>query len=117
MGAGRSAGGESDCQADAGRLGRRTQKTGADAHSHISGQRVARYADVLLHIQGKPDQIRIDFIRPHPGMVMIYPDKEGRVFIRPSGLARLFRMHVRPDSRLLRVSAGQRIDQRTWGCS
>lgn len=63
----------------------------------------------------KPNRIRLDFIEPHQGMILIFPDKEGKVFVRPAGLARLFRFHLQPDSRRLLVSAGQRIDQTDLG--
>jgi len=72
-------------------------------------------AQTFYYTFKKPDRIRIDFIRPHPGMVVIFPDREGKVFVRPSGLARLFHFHLSPDSPRLIVSAGQRIDQTDLG--
>jgi|GEM_PF-443460 len=63
----------------------------------------------------KPGMIRLDFREPHPGMTVIYPDKEGKVFVRPSGLLRLFTLHLSLESRLLAVSSGQRIDQTDMG--
>ena len=115
MGAGRDAGAET--------IVRQMQAAWADVHDYRARMLIRTYRDsgspdtqTFFYTFRKPDQIRIDFIRPHPGMVMIYPDKEGRVFIRPSGLARLFRLHLPPDSPRLVVSAGQRMTRRTWGC-
>lgn len=114
MGAGRDAGAET--------IVRQMQAAWANVHDYRARMLIRTYRDsgspdtqTFFYTFRKPDQIRIDFIRPHPGMVMIYPDKEGRVFIRPSGLARLFRLHLPPDSPRLVVSAGQRIDQTDLG--
>ena len=63
----------------------------------------------------KPGSIRLDFQEPHPGMTVIYPDKDGKAFVRPSGLLRLFTLHLSLESRLLAVSSGQRIDQTDMG--
>lgn len=69
----------------------------------------------FLYSFKKPDRIRLDFTEPHPGLTVIYPDEKGKVFVRPSGLARLFTFHLSPENRLLAVSPGQRIDQTDMG--
>ncbi len=63
----------------------------------------------------KPNLIRIDFESPHKGMVLVYPDRNGKVAVQPSGLAHLLRLHLAPDSGLLKNSSGQRIDQTDIG--
>jgi len=63
----------------------------------------------------KPGRIRIDMEFPHPGMVMIYPDAQGKVLVRPGGWASFLNFHLSPDSRLLANAAGQRIDQTDFG--
>jgi outer membrane lipoprotein-sorting protein len=68
-----------------------------------------------LYTFKKPDRIRLDLERPHPGMVLIFPDKEGKVFVKPSGIGHLFHFDLRPDSRLLTGSSPQRIDQTDMG--
>lgn len=69
----------------------------------------------FLYTFKKPKHIRLDLESPHPGMVLVYPDKNGKVGIRPSGWARFFRLSLAPDSFFLRVSSGQRIDQTDIG--
>lgn len=63
----------------------------------------------------KPNWIRIDFESPHAGMVLVYPDGNGKVAVQPAGLAHLLKFHLAPDSRLLGGSSGQRIDQTDIG--
>jgi outer membrane lipoprotein-sorting protein len=63
----------------------------------------------------KPKSIRLDFISPHPGMVVIYPDPEGRVVVYPLRSFPFLYFHLAPDSPLLKVPSGQRIDQTDLG--
>ncbi len=63
----------------------------------------------------KPTWIRLDFESPHPGMVLVYPDSNGKVAVQPGGLAHLLKLHLAPDNRLLAPSSGQRIDQTDIG--
>ena len=69
----------------------------------------------VLYTFKKPRQIRLDFESPHPGMEMVYPDKNGKVMVRPSGLGHFLKFHLSPDSFLLEVPSGQRIDQTDLG--
>ena len=63
----------------------------------------------------KPNHIRLDFETPYPGMILVYPDEDGKAVVKPGGWAGFLRFHLAPDSRLLRTSAGQRIDQTDMG--
>ena len=63
----------------------------------------------------KPKWIRLDFLSPHPGMILVYPDKNGKVLVIPSGLLRMVRFHLALDNSLLREPSGQRIDQTDMG--
>lgn len=69
----------------------------------------------FLYSFKKPNHIRIDLEMPHPGMVLVYPDEEGKVVVEPFGWARFLRLHLPPDSGVLMTSAGQRIDQTDLG--
>jgi outer membrane lipoprotein-sorting protein len=69
----------------------------------------------FLYSFKKPDHIRIDLETPHPGMVLVYPDEDGKVVVEPFGWARFLRLHLSPDSGVLMTSAGQRIDQSDLG--
>ncbi|HXX57253.1 MAG TPA: hypothetical protein VEI96_04575 [Thermodesulfovibrionales bacterium] len=63
----------------------------------------------------KPDHIRIDMEAPHSGLVLIYPDNSGKVFMKPGGLVGFLKLHLSPDNALLMSPAGQRIDQTDVG--
>jgi outer membrane lipoprotein-sorting protein len=63
----------------------------------------------------KPNHIRLDFEAPHPGMILVYPDEDGKVVVKPGGWAGFLRFHLAPDSSLLKASSGQRIEQTDMG--
>jgi outer membrane lipoprotein-sorting protein len=69
----------------------------------------------FLYSFKKPNHIRIDLETPHPGMVLVYPDQEGKVGVEHFGWARFLRLRLPPDSGVLMTSAGQRIDQTDLG--
>jgi outer membrane lipoprotein-sorting protein len=69
----------------------------------------------FLYTFRKPDQVRIDMKSPYPGMILVYPDEDGKVYVRLSGLAGFLYLSLSPDSALLKNSAGQRIDQTNLG--
>ena len=58
----------------------------------------------------KPKKIRLDFESPYAGMIIVYPDQNGKAAIR-----RFFTFHLALDNPLLQVSEGQRIDQTDLG--
>ncbi len=64
----------------------------------------------FLYTFKKPKRIRLDFESPDKGMILVYPDKNGKVAVH-----RHFTFHLSPDSSFLRVSPGQRIDQTDLG--
>jgi len=72
-------------------------------------------AEKFLYTFKKPKSIRLDLESPHPGMVLVYPDKKGKVGVRPSGWASFIKLSLAPDSFLLKVSSGQTIDQTDMG--
>jgi outer membrane lipoprotein-sorting protein len=63
----------------------------------------------------KPDRIRIDVESPHPGRVLVYPDKNGKVAVRPFGWAHFFIIRLSPDSALLKTPSGQPVDRTDLG--
>ncbi len=69
----------------------------------------------FLYTFEKPNRIRLRFDTPHSGMVLTYPDKNGKVEVKPGGWLSLLRLHFSPDSSALKSSAGQRIDQTDLG--
>ena len=63
----------------------------------------------------KPNQLRIDMHSPQPGTVLIYPDRGGKVALRPGGWTGFVTLHLAPDNAMLASGSGQRIDQSDFG--
>jgi outer membrane lipoprotein-sorting protein len=63
----------------------------------------------------KPNRLRIDMQSPKPGTVLIYPDRGGKVTLRPGGWSGVVTLHLAPDNALLASGSGQRIDQSDFG--
>jgi outer membrane lipoprotein-sorting protein len=80
-----------------------------------AGQDGSLAREKFLYTFKKPKRIRLDFETPHPGTVVIYSDKEGKVRVRPWGAKGMFELHLDPDSFLLRVGSRQRVDQTDLG--
>jgi len=64
----------------------------------------------FLYTFQKPNRIRLDFESPYAGMIVIYPDREGKVVLRW-----FFTIHLTPDNSFLEDSSGQRINQTDMG--
>jgi hypothetical protein len=48
-------------------------------------------------------------------MVLVYPDKNGKVSVRPGGVAHIFQFHLSSGNPLIMGASGQRIDQTDLG--
>jgi outer membrane lipoprotein-sorting protein len=69
----------------------------------------------FLYTFRKPNHIRVDLESPNRGTTLVYPDKDGRVLVKPGGLLGFLKLHLSPDSPRLRTPSGQRIDQSDLG--
>jgi hypothetical protein len=69
----------------------------------------------FLYTFRKPNQLRIDMLSPQPGTVLVYPDKGGKVALRPGGWTGIVTLHLAPDNSMLASGSGQRIDQSDFG--
>jgi outer membrane lipoprotein-sorting protein len=69
----------------------------------------------FLYSFKKPRMIRLDFGPPYPGMILVYPDRNGKVVVRPAPLLPFFKLHLELDNRLLTSPSGQQIDQTDLG--
>ena len=85
-----------------------------EVKSYLPG---AEYATkkFLYTFEKKPEHIRMDFTQPYPGMVIVYPDKNGQVVVQPFKWAKFIKLHLSPDSDLLKDASGQPIDQTDLG--
>jgi outer membrane lipoprotein-sorting protein len=63
----------------------------------------------------KPNHVRLDLETPHSGMVILYPDRNGKVLVKRSADSRFLTLRLRPDSRLLGAHPWHRIDRSDMG--
>jgi len=68
-----------------------------------------------LYTFKKPKWIRLDLLSSHPRMILVYPDRNGKVLMRLPGLLPVFTFHLMLDDPLLETPSGQRIDQTDLG--
>jgi len=68
-----------------------------------------------LYTFKKPKWIRLDLVSSHPRMILVYPDRNGKVLMRLPGLLPVFTFHLMLDDPLLETPSGQRIDQTDLG--
>jgi outer membrane lipoprotein-sorting protein len=68
----------------------------------------------FLYSFKKPHHVRMDFLTPHSGAILFYPDDDGRVVVRLAGIAGIFPLHLSVNNPRL-VLFGQRIDQTDIG--
>ncbi len=80
----------------------------------LAGENAGRRTEEFIYTFKKPRQVRIDYQMPQPGTIVIFPDAEGKVLVRPWGW-RLLDLHLAPDSLLLTDPSGQRVDQTDFG--
>ncbi|GAB3393955.1 LolA family protein [Azotobacter armeniacus] len=70
---------------------------------------------VLRYFYRKPGWVRMEFIQPYEGLVLIYNPGTHRVRGWPFGLNRLPRFNVAPDNPLIRGPRGHRVDRSDVG--
>ena len=63
----------------------------------------------------KPCSIQLDFEKPDSGMVVVYPDREGKVAVRPLSWLPFVVLHKSVNDPQMEVSPGQRINQTDLG--
>ena len=69
----------------------------------------------FLYTFKKPDRIRIDLEQPYPGMVLMYPDKNGDFVVAPSKWTLFMTLHLSPNNFLLKTVSGQPLNQTDLG--
>jgi outer membrane lipoprotein-sorting protein len=76
------------------------------------------HADGEEHIRyyyRKPGFVRMEFIRPHAGAVMIYSPDTRRVRLWPFGAGNFPELSLKPESSIIRSLSGMRVDHSDVG--
>jgi len=69
----------------------------------------------IRYFYRRPGWVRMEFIEPHRGMVLIYDPGTGRVHLWPFGPKRVLVLTFTPDSPVLRNQRGHRVDRSDVG--
>ncbi len=77
--------------------------------SHADGDEHLRY------FYQRPGWVRMEFIRPHAGAVLIYDPDTQRVRLWPFGAGRFPELNLSPANPLIRSARGQRVDRSDVG--
>jgi outer membrane lipoprotein-sorting protein len=77
--------------------------------THADGEEHLRY------FYRKPGQIRMEFIRPHAGAVLVYDPATHRVKLWPFGAGHFPELNLAPGNRLIRSPRGQQVDKSDIG--
>ncbi len=96
----------------------------ADAIAHyqtITSYRVTIHSfhgDGEEHIRyyyKRPGYVRMEFIQPHPGALLVYSPKTGRVRLWPFGFGHFPELNLSPGNPLIRSPRGQHVDHSDIG--
>ena len=74
-----------------------------------------RSSEIIIYSFKKPGFVRMDFVRPHKGAVLVYDPATNRVRLRPFGIAKAFNLSLSPDSSLVKSPSGHRVDESDIG--
>lgn len=70
---------------------------------------------VIRYFYRKPGWVRMEFVEPHSGMVLIYDPGARKVQLWPFGVGHVPALRLGPGNPLLRSRSGQRIDRSDVG--
>ena len=71
---------------------------------HGNGEEVIRYS------YKKPGFIRMEFVKPHPGALLVYNPLSKTVRLRPFGFTKSLILTLSPDNRLVKSARGHTVD-------
>lgn len=92
-----------------------------ERYSKVESYRVtirSVHADAEEHLRyffQKPGFVRMEFIRPHAGAVLVYSPLTRRVRLWPFGAGRFPELNLSPSNPLIQSSRNQRVDQSDVG--
>ena len=76
---------------------------------HAGGEEHIRY------YYRKPGFVRMEFVRPHAGAVMIYSPETKRVRLWPFGFGNFPELSLKPENSIIRSLSGMRVDRSDVG--
>lgn len=70
---------------------------------------------VVRYFYRRPGWVRMEFVEPHPGTVLIYDPQARKVQVWPFGVGRWPTLRLSPDSMLVHDPNGRRVDRSDIG--
>jgi len=70
---------------------------------------------VIRYYYRKPGFVRMEFVRPHPGAVLVYDPQRRRATLWPFGPGSFPRLELAPDNPLIRDPRGHSVDRSDAG--
>jgi outer membrane lipoprotein-sorting protein len=71
--------------------------------------------ETIRYFYKKPGFIRMEFIKPHKGALLVYDPTAKTVRLRPFGFASAFILTLSPDNSLVKSAQGHRVDESDMG--
>lgn len=90
--------------------------TAIDSYKSVESYRVtlrsrsAGSSEVIRYCYKKPGFVRMEFVRPNKGAVLVYDPVKKKAKLRPFGLLKPFTLRLSPDSSLIKSPTGHRVD-------
>lgn len=72
-------------------------------------------SEIIKYYFKKPGFIRMEFIKPHSGAVLVYDPYKREVRLRPFGFMKSLVIRLRPEDSLIRSSGGHTVDESDIG--
>jgi outer membrane lipoprotein-sorting protein len=72
-------------------------------------------SEVIRYFYKSPKHVRMEFIKPHKGAVLVYDPAKGKVKVRPFGFLKPLVLSLSPDNHLVKSSKGHRVDESDIG--
>jgi len=69
----------------------------------------------ILYFYKKPGYVRMEFIRPHPGALLVYDPDTRRVRLWPFGFGHFPELNLSPSNPLIKGAGGERADRSDVG--
>ncbi len=77
--------------------------------------RSGKKEEVISYYFRKPGFVRMEFIKPFRGALLVYSPVDGKARLRPFPFMRFFVLTLEPDSSLIRSAGGHRVDESDIG--
>src|SRR5574340_540810 len=87
-----------------------------ESYGHVASYRVTlrsrsgSSSETIRYFFKKPGFVRMEFMEPHKGAILVYNPEKKIVRLRPFGFLRPVVLTLSPDSRLITSSKGHRVD-------